>query len=384
MKKKEIIFIIESLGLGGAEKSLVTLLQNLDYSKFKVDLLMITEGGIFENEVPNEVSIIRYNIFKEIPVLYKTYLRIRYFIARKINNHLHDSEKHWKIFGNSLSPMTENYDVAIAYSQGFSTFFTATKINANKKYAWINIDYKKAGYNIEFDLPYYKEFNSLVTVSQEVKNGLVKELNALNVILPFEIIKDITDKEMLLKQSLQNNCDFDSEKINIVTVGRLVSQKGMFLAIEACKKIIEAGFAVHWYIIGEGNERPSIENLIQKNNLSQSIILKGAINNPYPYIKACDIYVQTSLFEGLCLTLIEAACLCKPIITTNFPTAYTIIENDRTGIICEMNSEAVSNSVIRLIESQELKEKFSGNLAKMEINTKQESLAKVEALLNEN
>ena len=71
---------------------------------------------------------------------------------------------HWKIFGNSLSPLTENYDVAIAYSQGFSTFFTATKINANKKYAWINIDYKKAGYNIEFDLPYYKEFNSLVTV----------------------------------------------------------------------------------------------------------------------------------------------------------------------------------------------------------------------------
>lgn len=382
--KKEIIFIIESLGLGGAEKSLVTLLQNLDYSKYKVDLLMITEGGIFENEVLKEVSIIRYNIFETTNTFHKTFLRIRYFIARKIKNTLHDAEKFWKIFKNTLPPLTNKYDVAIAYSQGFSTYFTATKIIADKKYAWVNIDYKKAGYNLKFDLPYYKAFNAVITVSQEVKNGLVEELKTLKETLPFEIIKDITDIEILLRQSLEYNCDFDADKINIVTVGRLNEQKGLSIAIEACKQLIHAGYPVQWYIIGEGNERKSLEKLIQKYNLSGSFFLKGSISNPYPYIKACDIYVQTSLFEGLCLTLIEAACLCRPIVTTNFPTAYTIIENEETGIICEMNPEAVSSSVIRLINDQELKEKFISNLAKMDNNAKQKSLAKVEALLQGN
>ena len=381
MSKEGVIFVIESLGLGGAEKSLVTLLRNLDYSKYQVDLLMITEDGIFEKDVPNEVSIIRYNIFEKVNILYKTYLRFQYFIARKIIVHLHDAEKHWKIFGNTLTPLTKKYDVAIAYSQGFCTYFTATKILADKKYAWVNIDYKKAGYNLKFDLPYYKKFNAVITVSNEVKNGLKVELNNLNETLPFEIIKDITDKEILLKQSLEYNCDFDAEKINIVTVGRLAKQKGMFLAVKACKKIIDAGFEIHWYIIGEGNDRTSLEKLIQKYNLSDSISLKGAIKNPYPFIKTCDIYVQTSLFEGLCLTLIEAACLCKPIVTTNFPTAYTIIDNEETGIICEMTPDAVANSVIRLIKDNSLKEKFINNLTKMENNAKQDSLAKVEALL---
>jgi len=156
--------------LGGAEKSLVTLLNNLDYTKYNVDVLIITNGGIFEKEVPEEVNIIRYNIFQETSNIQKTFLRIRYFIARKLNKKQHDAVKHWRIFEKSLPAIHNKYDIAIAYSQGFSTYFTATKITADKKYAWINIDYKKAGYNIKIDLPFYKKFNVIVAVSQEVKN----------------------------------------------------------------------------------------------------------------------------------------------------------------------------------------------------------------------
>lgn len=382
MGKKNIIFVIESLGLGGAEKSLVTLLNNLDYTKYKVDLLLITEGGIFEDEVPEEVTIISYDLFQNANALRKTLLRVIYFLARKFGGKKHDAEKHWRGFHTLLPKIAENYDVAIAYSQGFSTYFTATKITAAKKYAWVNIDYKRAGYSLKFDLDFYKKFDTIVTVSEEVKQGLERELKAFNETLSFKVIKDITDSEILLKKSTEYRCNFKSDRINIVTVGRLVHQKGMSLAIEACKKIIDAGYEIHWYILGEGSERESLEKKIQKYNLSEYIFLKGALNNPYPYISACDIYVQTSLFEGLCLTLIEAACLNKPIVTTNFPTSYSIIENEETGIICEMNSEAIAKSVIRLINNQYLKEKFETKLGKKANKDKLETLTKVEYLLS--
>lgn len=376
--KKQIAFVIESLELGGAEKSLVTLLQNLDYSQYDVDLITLKSGGFFKDFVPKEVK--RHTI--QI-VEFGGIDRIRFAIEKKIYKNYHSAQLYWKCFKKNFTPIDKKYDIVFAYNQGFVTYYVEELMRANKKYAWINTDYQKAGYNIQFDYPIYKNFDQVVTVSPEGKASFENELRKIGKTLNVGIIKDITDEKMLVKESqLPMKVNFSENKINIVTVARLMEYKGLNLAIDACYILKTKNFPVNWYVVGEGMERSTLEKQIQENKLTENFFLLGADKNPYPYMKNADVYVQTSLFEGLGLTVIEASLLHKPIVSTNFPTVYGILKHEDTGLICEMNANDIANSIERLITDSTLKNKLVDNLKHQENQDKNLTLSKIENLLN--
>ncbi len=371
---KKVLFVIESLHLGGAEKSLVTLFHNLDYDKFEVDLIIFKDGGIFKKFVPKQVNI----ILKSYPDLtFKD--RFLFKVSKLIyKSKYHAAQLFWKIINTKLESHSSAYDIAIAYNQGFSTYYVEKKIQAQKKYAWLNTDYQKAGYAIKFDFPIYQSFEKIVAVSQEAKQSLQNELNSINEDLSIEVIKDIVDEKIIKKQSKETiEIEFKKTDINIVTVARLIKYKGLHLAIESCKKLIDNGHKINWYLIGEGIERNKLKALIKTYQLEKNFFLLGEKENPYPYIKACDIYVQTSLFEGLGLSVIEASILEKPIICTNFPTAFSIIKHNETGLICDMDSDSISKNIEKLIENRALKEKFIENLHKVKNKDKEITLEKI-------
>jgi len=375
---KNIVFIIESLHLGGAEKSLVTLLNNLDYTKYKVDLITFQPEGFFKNEVPQEVNHIVY----QLPKL-SLLDRIKYGIKRKLNKGCyHHAQLFWTIISKKLQRLDTTYDIAIAYNQGFATYYTNQCINALMKYAWINTDYSKAGYNITFDYSIYKNFKQIITVSQDAYDSFTKVLNNFNFHIEIQIIKDISDKDEIRHKANETlDYKFNSHAIKINSVGRLVKYKGFDLAIEVSKILVDKGYPIHWLVVGEGNERTSLEQLIDQNHLKESIQLIGATKNPYPYMKACDIYVQTSLFEGLGLTVIEASYLNKPIVTTNFPTASEILKHEETGLICEMNAISIAESIERLINDNNLRNTLISNLENKENKDKEITLRQIEKLL---
>lgn len=377
--KKHIVFVIESLQLGGAEKSLVTLLQNLDYTIYAVDLITFHSGGFFHDLLPAQVN---HRVVSFPSLSFSD--RIRYKSRRFSNkDNVHHAQLLWPIISKYFNVQSKFYDIAIAYNQGLATYYTSEFIQAKVKYAWLNTDYKKAGYKISLDYPFYSNFNKVITVSPEAEASFKQALNENGKTIEVDIIKDITDKKIIHQQAekpLKTN--FDSSKINIVSVGRLAAPKGFHLAVEACKILKENGYDINWYVIGEGSERQRLEELIQSHKLTNNFFLLGADTNPYPYMKACDIYVQTSLFEGLGLTVIEASYLNKPIVCTNFPTVYGIIENEETGLITEMNATAISNRVERLIKCKKLRAKFSTNLEILENKDKELSLKKVKALFS--
>lgn len=376
--KKQIAFVIESLELGGAEKSLVTLLQILDYSQYDVDLITLKSGGFFKDFVPKEVK--RHTI--QI-VEFGGIDRIRFAIEKKFYNNYHSAQLYWKCFKKNFKPIDKKYDIIFAYNQGFVTYYVGELMKANKKYAWINTDYQKAGYNIQFDYPIYKNFDQVVTVSPEGKASFENELRKIGKTLNVGIIKDITDEKMLVKESqLRMKVNFLENKINIVTVARLMEYKGLKLAIDACYILKTKNFPVNWYVVGEGMERSTLEKQIQGNKLTENFFLLGADKNPYPYMKNADIYVQTSLFEGLGLTVIEASLLHKPIVSTNFPTVYGILKHEETGLICEMNANDIANSIERLITDSTLKNKLVDNLKQQENKDKNLTLSQIENLLN--
>lgn len=376
---KTLVFVIESLHLGGAEKSLVTLLQNINYDIYNVDLILFNRGGVFEKQVPKEVVIIYY----DFPKL--TYIdRIR-FKFRKSNNraNLHHAQLFWTLIKPKFKAFEKKYDVAIAYNQGLATYFLAYYIASSKKIAWLNTDYQKAGYKIEFDFPIYENFNKVVAVSDEAKRGLEKELTRIHTNLDIEIIKDISDKKIIQQQSkIAQSVNFANATINIVTVARLAKYKGLQLAIESCKQLCNKGYSVHWYIVGEGSERANLEKLINRHGLSNHFTLLGMTDNPYPYMLKCDIYVQTSYFEGLGLTVIEASYLNKPIVCTNFPTAYEILKDGETGLIAEMNSTSVTEKIELLINNDDLKAKLVYNLSNIDNTDKKQTLLQFENIIN--
>lgn len=370
---KNIVFVIESLHLGGAEKSLVTLLNNLDYKTYNIDLILFKETGIFKNFVPKEVNCIQL----EFPKL-SLINRLKFALDRRLNSKQHNAQLFWKVIKNKFKKFDKEYDIAIAYNQGFATYFVNQYINAPIKYAWLNTDYKKAGYNILVDYLVYKNFSSVVAVSSEAKQSLENELLKINKQLPITIIKDITDKKIVQKQAnSEQKIKFNNSTINIVSVGRLIAYKGFRLAIEACAILVAKEYQIKWYVVGEGSEREKLEQLIQDNKLENHFFLIGADPNPYPYMKNTTIYVQTSLFEGLGLTVIEASYLNKPIVSTNFPSIYGIIKDEETGLIAEMNAMSISKQIERLILDEGLREKLSFNLTLKEHKDKEMSLAKI-------
>lgn len=365
---KKIVFFVESMHCGGAERSLLSLLNNIDPAKYSIDLLVINKGGEFEKFIPSYVN------YKSTGKHFGILGRIKFNLFKKLLPKRHNAQYFWKAFRSGIPTYSETYDIAVAWGQGYATYYTAEKISAKRKYAWVNIDYAKAGYVSTHDQSIYSRFDKVVGVSEFVKESMQSFLPKEQVIAIRNII-DIDDVTNRANATVEQR--FDNSVVNIVSVGRLAKQKAFENSVLAAKALQDRGVAFNWYVIGEGTERARLEQLIQANQLQDSFFLLGFRDNPYPYIKAADIYVQSSSFEGLGRTIIEASILCKPIVTTNFPTAYSILRPNETGIITEMDAQSIANGILQLIDQPELKEKIIHNLQNQVDNGKELTLRQV-------
>lgn len=373
MQKPKVLFCVESLSCGGAEKSLLSLLNSMDPNKYDIDVLVYKSGGEFEKFLP------KYMNLKSIDFTPGIAHRVKFKLHRALNQKktYHNAQLLWKSINSSIPRYKSEYDIAISWGQGFATYFVSQKVNAKKKYAWVNIDYEKAGYYWKQDLFIYKEFDRVVGVSEFVKDSMQKFLPEEQVISIRNIIDpdEITSRGLELKRE-----EFNKDLINIVSVGRLAKQKGFELAIDAIKILVDENHPVHLFIVGEGPERTALEKRIEESQLNDHITLLGFRDNPYPYINDCDIYLQSSWFEGLGRTIIEAGLLCKPIVTTDFPTAYSILKDNETGLIVPMNPIDISNGIKKIITDTSLRNSLISNLEKQEDKEKEKTLKAVYSL----
>lgn len=369
--------MIDSLNCGGAEKSLVTLLPYLTECGYDITLVLGKQKGDLLKYVPNKVKIMPFP-FK--PTF--TQRLIHFFSRKNPFKKNHWSETYWKHIGKNFPELEQYYDVAIAYQQGFPTFFIAEKVKANKKICWINSDLKAARYSSKFCFSYYKKYNNIIAVSKSlpemiVKDGYIDSSDKEKVL----ICNDISDEKLIRSLATEFYPFSKNNKIKIVTVARLSPPKGHDLAIEAAKILKERGVNFEWHFIGDGPLLDHIKKQISKENLSNYIILQGLKINPYPYIKECDIYVQPSKFEGYGITIAEAKILCKPIVSTNFPVIYDQLINNVSGLIVNMNSESIAESIHHLITNPDLRLKFEQNLKSSPNHTAQTEVKKIYNLI---
>lgn len=378
---KKILFIMNDLECGGAQKALISLLDNINYRKYDVDLLLFNKKGIYLNDLPKDVNILdepKYfkcfdmsikNAFIEL-IKDKKYKLLLY---RALSTRLYKKniipavreQRMWKYFSKSFEKLENEYDVAIGFLEKTPIYYCIDKVNAKKKIGWIHTNYSDMGMDKEIDKKYFNQLDNIITVSENSANVL-RDLFPNNR-EKIKVIKNIVS-DVTINKLANIDVNFNSDYLNIVTVGRLTFAKGYDIAIEAFKYIVDAGIKARWYVVGEGEERGNLNNLIKKYNLDNSFILLGEKKNPYPYIKAGDIYCQTSRYEGIGISIIEAKILKKPIIITNFTSSEEQICNGENGLISSKDPREVAKNIIYLAKNKELRRKFQEVLSNEEIN----------------
>ena len=351
---RHILFFIESLSGGGAERVLVTLLKHFDYQKYNVTLLSLVDTGILKEEI------------KGIPIRYKSVIlpaRTRWCqIWNKIKYKMVYQWLPLRIVNCWIIPQ-KDVDVYVAFTEGFATKLLSYL--PQKKLAWVHIDLKTYPWtlnehiyrNQQEEIKAYSKFKKVVCVShsvEKVMSGYYKLSNTTTIYNPIDS-DDITNKSMISLDKIIN-----SSAINIVSVGRLVPQKGYDLLIPIIAKLRNEGIDVHLYLIGEGTDRALLKQLIKKNNIDEYVHLMGYLSNPFPLMKQMDLFVCSSRAEGFSLVIAEAMVLGLPIVSMDCAGPNELLENGKFGLLCasyeqlyeEIRCVSSSLAVRRLLANQ--------------------------------
>ena len=386
-----------NMNIGGTEKALLTMLNEIDDSKYDITLLMLEEYGGFLNEIPSFVKVKYVDEYKSIKpfvneppkILIKRLIKNKAYLTGlstllnySISKITKNISYYYKYILKNIKGIDEEYDLAVAYAgpMDFITYFVLNKIKAKKKVQWIHFDITKIGFNRKFAKRNYKKFDKIFVVSEEGKEKLINLIPALNnkVEAFFNIISC-----NLIENMSKNEKSFDDlfDGVRILTVGRLSKEKGQELTINVLARLKNEGYKVRWYCIGDGPEKYNYRNRIKRLDIENDYILLGSKLNPYPFMKDCDIYVQPSKHEGYCITLGEARCFDNPIVTTNFTGANEQIKNEVTGLVCDISEQGIYQAIKRLLDNKELYKDIRINLSNEIVDSTNE-ISKLEKLVN--
>ena len=379
---KKILFVINTLGLAGAEKALIELLRSIDPKKYRIDLFVLLNQGELIGEIPDYVNILNSD-FDACPI--HTAEGQRHLLGRSIKALLHRGtlfrclayivsnlismiKEHrvqcdkllWKAIAQSLDPIKDTYDLAVAFVEGGSTYFVGRKVNAKKKVAWIHIAYGIAGYNKRLDEGIYDFYDRVYGVSEEVCDSFVNVYPEKAPIV--NVFHNIVNVDAIKKRSLEDaGFDDNFEGIRILSVGRLVAQKAYEVSIDAIKILKDRGIKLRYYILGEGNRRETLEEYIEKLGLSDTVLLYGNRLNPYPYIRQSDIFLHASKYEGKSIAIQEARILGKPIIVSDCEGNREQIRDGIDGVVCDFAAEGIAEALSRLISDETFREALGSN-----------------------
>lgn len=392
---KDVLILMPSMFIGGAERSLIGLLDSIDYTKYNIDLFLYRQEGEFMKFIPSKVNLLSQkneyiNFDRPIKdVLFSK--NFKYGIKRlksKIDIKKNGQVNVWsslQYIYHNMMPLLPNidkeYDLAINFLNPAEIL--VEKVRAKKKITWIHTDYTKLISDKELDLKVYSNVNYIVNVSQTCKEqflSVYKELEdkciVIENILSENFIKEQA-KEMIIDEKFN---DIDEGTIKILSIGRYDGAKNFDNVPEICSNILKNGYKVKWCIIGFGMGENLIKEKIKEFNMQDNVILLGKKENPYPYIKACDIYAQPSRYEGKSVAVREAQILNKPVVITNFETSKSQLIDGFDGIIVPMDNNGCAEGICNLIKDKKLQHKLIENTKITDYTNKQE-LEKIYALL---
>lgn len=354
--------------IGGAEISLIGLLQSIDYSMYDVDLFVYSHRGELMKFIPNEVNLLpeiaSYSMIEKPlkEVLLKGHVRV--FLSRMVakwkysryakRNHPKEGSAIFQYVDSEVCKVLPSlhkygtYDLAISFLTPHK--IVLDKVLAKKKVAWIHTDYGFIDVDVEKELPVWSCYDYIASISESVKTNFLKCFPSLSSrIIDIENIlsSNFVEKRanLLSEDEVEKEMPRREGTVNLLSVGRFTHAKNYDNVPEICRQVLKTGVDIRWYIIGYGGEESLIRQKIEDCGMQNHVILLGKKDNPYPYIKACDVYVQPSRFEGKSVTVREAQMLCKPVIVTDYATASSQISDGNDGVIVPLENDGCARGI---------------------------------------
>lgn len=373
-KKKKIAFVLTRFVVGGVEKSFLDLYDIIDKDRYDVTVFLPDDEGEWTSLLQKKCNVRFLRIENYKTVILSQLKRLQLFgvcrsvffrILAKLNFKRH-YRKSTEYFIRSMPRIREKFDCVAAYQiiNDDCVLGSIYRLNAPRKVVWTHLDMNKT--EPEYG-KWYSRFDKIFCVSKYSQDSFVRNFPSLesktevlyNVICPDSVIQN--SNACVALEKTEND-------IILVTVARLAAVKGQTIIPRAARILLDKGYRIKWYLVGDGDLRDEIENEIEKQQVKDTVILLGNQDNPYPYMKACDIYVQTSLVEGWGLTVSEAKILYKPIVTTDAGVMSEQIETGVNGIIVPDNTpETLAIEIGSLIDNPDLRERFTKQLQQEDV-----------------
>ena len=375
--KKSILIVSHALELGGAERSLIGLLDALDPEVWDIDLFLLRHEGELMSEIPEYVNLLPVipsytalarpmkDTLKEGHLLL-TCARVAGKLAAKRYMKRHDhkdsmvpleySHKYTCPLMPKIHP-EKKYDLAVSFLTPH--YFVAKKVSAKKKIAWIHTDYNRVQVNLDSETAMWNAYDCIVSISEAVTDGFVQVFPELkDKIL---VIENILPEKLIRRQAAEPCQDMvrqGEEKI-LLSIGRFCHAKNFDQVPAVCSQIVKAGLNIRWYLIGFGSDERLIRQRIAETGMEDHVIILGKKTNPYPYIAACDLYIQPSRYEGNCVCVHEAQMLGKPVVITWYATSASQLEEGVDGVIVPMDNEGCAEGIRKFLLDSEKMERIS-------------------------
>ena len=389
---KKILIFSQAMELGGAERALLGLLENIDYRAYQVDLFLMRHAGELLDFIPDKV-----NLLPEIPqyaclavpfteVLRKRQVGVglgrafgKWKAKRRVQKlglssdndvALQLSHKCTKWAMPQIS--TKEYDLAISFLTPH--YFVTDKVRAKKKIAWIHTDYSKVNIDVSTQLKMWNAYDKIVSISDAVTEAFVQKFPELKE--KIVVIENMMAAQSILKQSEEFTVSAeempDDGAVKLLSIGRFCTAKNFDNVPDICSKLLKNGCNVRWYLIGYGGSENLIREKIKEAKMEEYVIILGKKENPYPYIKACDVYVQPSRYEGNCVSVREAQFFGKPVIITNYATAKSQLTDGVDGAIVPLDNQLCAEKMTEIIKNKTLLDQYSGNTKLSDYTNKKE------------
>lgn len=399
MSKPTILIFSQAMELGGVERSLLGLLDVIDYDRCDVDLFLMRHSGElmpYLNPKANLLPEIKQYASLAVPMtsLIKKgqfgvlFGRLRGKSAAKRFDRHHPSDEpsiaaltysHQYTLCSMPQISDKTYDLVISFLTPHH--FARERVKAKKYAAWIHTDYTALSFDRDAEIAMWEKYDSLCGVSDRVCDGfctafpeLSGKVGTVENILPVALMKNQSEEHF-------DNMPADGA-IRLLSVGRFCDAKNFDNVPDICRRLAADGLDVKWYLIGYGGDEQLIRRKIEETGMQERVVILGKKDNPYPYMRACDLYVQPSRYEGKAVTVREAQLLGKPVVITNYATSACQLEDGVDGVIVPMDNEGCAAGISSLLRDPERMEKLSLN-CKARDYTNSKEVEKIYALMEE-
>jgi glycosyltransferase involved in cell wall biosynthesis len=373
---RKILFVINTLGRGGAEVALLGLLSALEREDCEISLFVLLEQGELLGQIPSSVKLLndRYaavsvHTKEGVSHMKKSIIRASFSHGSLVKNLLPMGKRLWqmvrkgkiqadkllwKLLADGGKRLPDTYDLAVAYLEGGSTYYVADHVKARKKAAFIHTPFLAAGYTKEVDGVCYQQFDQIFPISETVKEDFVMLFPeyAYKIRL-FHNILNAGWMRLMAEKGKGFTDDFNG--LRILSVGRLMYPKEYHYAVDTMALLKGEGLPLRWYVLGEGDDRNKLETQIKENDLAEDFILLGATDNPYPYFAGADLFVHIARFEGKSVAVQEAQFFGLPIVATDCDGNKEQIVSGENGLICAIDPMAIKEAISSLVRDPALR-----------------------------